>query len=157
MKLSRSCLIILALGIAIGLLGAGSVFGHSQPTQSYYGGGYVSVHVYGFNMYDELIPISWAQVTATNTHFSFRAATASEGGYEMVLPVGTYNVTVNAPGYVTQSISVSVSDGSAGPVSFYLEESHIPIPEFPSQMISVILVLASAATLLAKRAAKREA
>jgi hypothetical protein len=72
----------------------------------------------------------------------------------MYVPVGTYNLTVSPPGYVAHSSMVSVSDGSSSTASFYLEESHIPIPEFPAQMVSAIVVMALAVTLLARRSNK---
>jgi hypothetical protein len=49
---------------------------------------------------------------------------------------------------------VSVSDGSSSTASFYLEESHIPVPEFPAQMVAAVMVMAVAVTLLARRTTK---
>lgn len=127
-----------------------------SQTNPVLGGGYVRVWVYGFNMYDEWVPISWAQVTATSGQLTFRAASARDGGYEMFLPVGTYNLTVAAPGYTSTSTPLSVSNGSAGPVNFYLEQSKVPIPEFLPGTMSILMIVALFATLLARKATRRK-
>jgi hypothetical protein len=65
-------------------------------------------------------------------------------------------VSVYVQGYTTQSSSVAVSDGSQSSINFFLEESHVPVPEFPAQMLSALMIIAIAATLVAKRAVKRK-
>ena len=72
-----------------------------------------------------------------------------------VYPAGNYNVTVVEPGYKAYSSFVSVSPGSASTINVYLEQSHVPVPEFPSGMISVIAVVALSAALLAMRRKRR--
>jgi hypothetical protein len=49
---------------------------------------------------------------------------------------------------------VSVSDGSSSATSFYLEESHVPIPEFPALAVPMLVTIALAIMLL-KRNVKR--
>ncbi len=115
--------------------------------------------VYGFTWDDQLVPLVWVQVTASNPNVPypntlFTTSTEGNGVFEMYVPVGTYNLTVSPRGYVAHSSMVSVADGSSSSVSFYLEESHIPIPEFPTQMVSAIMVMALAVTVLARRRAK---
>jgi hypothetical protein len=156
MKLSIACLTVLAIAIAVGMLGTGSVFAHSQPTQSYYGGGgYVSGQVLGFDYLNYLSPVAWARVTATNGFYSLSTSTGGGGYYGMFLLAGTYNVTVTEPGFLPHTIVVAVSDGSSSSINFYLYESQIPVPEFQPQMLSVALAIALAATLLTKRKLKR--
>lgn len=150
-----SYLIMLATVAAVALLSTGSVFAHTGPTQYFGGGGYVSGQVLGFDYYNELIPIAWAKVVASNGVYTFRAASGGDGGYQLFLPVGYYNVTATEPGYVPHTMFVSVSDGSSSVINFYLEESRIPVPEFQPQMVPLVLVFALAATLAAKRATKR--
>lgn len=111
--------------------------------------------VYGFTYDDGLVPIAWATVYADNGHVTFTASTSGGGDYEMFVPQGTYNVTVVEPGYVPQSSVVAVSAGSASSINFYLEESHVPVPEFPSGMASALAILGLAAVLVAVKRTKR--
>lgn len=155
MRHLKTLLAVLVTMIAIGLLGVSSASAHTQPAQYYGGGGYVSGQVLGFDYYNNLLPIAWAQVTATNGLYALSSPTGDGGYYGMFLPAGIYNVTVTEAGFLPHTILVAVSDGSSSTINFYLEESHIPIPEFQPQLIPIILVIALAATLLTKRASKR--
>ena len=142
------------------LLSTGLAFAHTQTVKNslpmqYGGSGYVFGQVLGFDQYNYLVPISWAKVIATNGVFTFAASTGGDGGYGMYLPAGYYNVTAIEPGFVPHTIFVAVSDGSSSSINFYLEQSHIPVPEFQPQMILIVMVVALTATLLAKRARKR--
>jgi len=114
------------------------------------GGGYLTGSVYGFDMYDELIPLEWVSVTAANANYKFVTSTGSGGAYEMFLPLGAYNLTVNTPGYKPYSRSIFVGEGSATSINVYLYESGIPVPEFPTQAVSLIIAFAVAAALLTK-------
>lgn len=107
-------------------------------------------------MYDELVPLLWVSVTATSADYNFVAYTGANGTYEMFLPAGTYNLSVSAPGYKPYSGSISVSDGSSSAINVYLEQSGVPVPEFPAQAVSIVVVAALAAALLSKRATKRK-
>lgn len=111
--------------------------------------------VLGFNMYDELEPILWATVNANNGQHSFLAYTGSGGFYEMFVPTGSYNVTVTEPGYLSYSISVIVSDGSANSINFTLEESHVPVPEFQPNVTLIVMVLTLAGALVLRRRSTR--
>jgi Carboxypeptidase regulatory-like domain len=148
---------IVAFTIGILLLGTKLVGAQPQVQQVFGGGGgEITGSVYGFDMYDQLRPIAWASVSANNGRTTFVASSNGGGYYEMyVWPAGAYNVTVVEPGYVPYSNAVSVSAGSASTINFYLEQSHVPVPEFPSGMASAIAVLALAAVLVAARRTKR--
>jgi hypothetical protein len=147
---------IVAFTIGILLLGVKSVGAQPQTQQVFgAGGGEITGSVYGFDMYDQLQPISWASVYANNGRSTFVAYTDGGGYYEMFVPQGMYNVTVVEPGYVAYSAAVAVSPGSASTINIYLEESHVPVPEFPSGMVSAVAVLALAAVLVAARRTKR--
>lgn len=147
---------VVAFTIAMLVLGTRLVGATAQPQQQFgAGGGEITGSVYGFDMYDELQPIAWAPVYASNNRYTFTAYTGGGGYYEMFVPQGTYNVTVVEPGYVPYTSVVAVSAGSASTINFYLEESHIPVPEFPSGMVSAIAVLAFAAVLVAVKRSKR--
>lgn len=155
MKLA--CYVLMAAGmIALALLGARLAIAQSQPSQSYGpGGGQIRGQVLGFDMYDQLQPIEWANVTATNGQYRFMVSSGSGGYYEMYVPAGVYNVTVAYPGYKAYSNTVAVSDGSASTINFYLEESHVPVPEFPTGMASTIAVVAITAALAVMKLRKR--
>lgn len=149
-------LAILTIGIL--LLGTKLVSVSAQPhLQQVWGagGGEITGAVYGFTWDDQFTPIAWATVNANNGRTTFVAYSSGGGDYQMYVPQGTYNVTVVQPGYVPYSSVVAVSPGSASTINFYLEESHVPVPEFPSGMASAIAILALAAVLVAARRTKR--
>ena len=115
-------------------------------------GGLIFGSVYGFTWDDQLIPLEWVQVTATSPNYPpFTVSTGANGTFEMFVPTGTYNLTVSPPGYTVHSSMVSVSDGSSSTTSFYLQQSHVPIPEFPTQAVVFIIAIALATTLLTRK------
>jgi hypothetical protein len=147
--------VALAIVLAVLSVGMGAVSAQSQPAQGY-GGGEVQGFVYGYTIYDELIPLDWVPVTATSNEYNFTTSTFGNGGYHMFLPVGDYNMSVYEPGFKPYSMSISVADGaSLNGLNFYLERSEVPIPEFPGQTLTFIMIVAFASALLLKRAAKR--
>jgi len=148
--------VALAIIMAIVFRAGSFASAQSQPVQGY-GGGYVSGYVYGYNMWDELIPLDWVQVNATSDQYgTFSAYTAGGGFYDMFLPTGTFMLSVEEPGFKAYNMSIAVSDGaSLNGINFYLERSNVPIPEFPTQIISLMVIIAIAAALIARRAAKR--
>ena len=115
-------------------------------------GGLIFGSVYGFTWDDQLIPLEWVQVTATSPNYPpFTVSTGANGTFEMFVPTGTYNLTVSPPGYTAHSSMVSVSDGSSSTTSFYLQQSHVPIPEFPTQAVVFIIAIVLATTLLTRK------
>lgn len=154
MKPVRSLAAMLLI-IALVLLGSRIVAAQPQPQQYYGGGGMITGTVLGFDMYDQLQPIEWATIYASDGQRTFVAYSGNGGSYEMFVPVGTYNVTVTIPGYKPYSMSVAVSDGGTSNINFYLEESGVPIPEFQPSEFALMVFVALASVLLAKRAAKR--
>jgi hypothetical protein len=142
--------------VALMLLGCKSVLAQTR-TDQYSGGGAITGYVYGFDMFDQLQPIAWATVTANNGQYTFVAYSGSGGYYSVfVATSGSYNVTVVEPGYKSYSSIVSVSPGSASTINFYLEQSHVPVPEFPSGMVSVIAMAALSVSMLALRRRRRK-
>jgi len=141
--------------LALILVGAHHVVAQPQ-NQPYVGGGLIAGNIYGFDMFDQLQPIAWATVSANNGLTTFTSYSGGGGFYEMYVPSGLYNVTVIEPGYVTQANSVAVANGSSSSINFYLEQSHVPVPEFPTELVlSVTLMVTLCATLLALRRRKR--
>src|SRR5208337_2954554 len=95
-----------------------------QPHPSY-GGGMITGQVLGYdtsnlNNFNQVQPIEWANVTATNGQNRFVTSTGSGGYYSMYVLTGVYNVTASEPGYKPDSITVAVSDGSASTINFNL-------------------------------------
>jgi hypothetical protein len=141
--------------LALMLIGGKHAAAQPQP-QPNVGGGLIAGNIYGFDMFDELQPIAWATVNANNGATTFTSYSGGGGFYEMYVPSGLYNVTVVEPGYVTQADSVAVANGSSSSINFYLEQSHVPVPEFPTELVlSVTLIVTLCAALLALRRSKR--
>jgi hypothetical protein len=140
---------------AVGIVLAFLILGVGPTTQALLqGGGYLHGSVYGFDMYDKLVPLEWVKVIATSADYQFAVSTGANGTYGMYLPSGTYNLTVSAPGYKPYSSSVAVADGSSSTINVYLEQSGVPVPEFPAQAIFMVMIVAVAAALLTKKATK---
>ncbi len=151
-----SLLVLLTLLVGVLFLGVtiASANGQTEQFPNQAGGGLLTGSVLGFNMWDQLIPIPWAPITASNGQMSFSTSTGGGGYYEMFVPVGRYNVTVATPGYTAQSILVSVPNGSTSNINFYLYQSGVPVPEFPLGIVSLIMIAALTGALLAKKATK---
>jgi hypothetical protein len=149
---------LVAIGVvALMLLGAKLVLAQPLPPQYYGpGGGAITGYILGFDMFDQLQPIAWASVYADNGQNKFIAYSSSSGYYEMFVPTGTYNVTVVEPGYKFYSNTIAVSNGSTSTINFYLEQSHVPVPEFPSGMIQAVAIVTLSAALLAMRRIRRK-
>ena len=144
---------VLAMVVALMLVGSTLVAARSE-TQQYYAGGEISGRVLGFTMYDELRPIVWAMIYVNNGQQTFVTYTGAGGFFYVYVPAGSYNVTVVEPGYTIQSGTVVVSDGPAI-INFNLEQSHVPVPEFPAGIVYIIATIALSAAMLAVRRTKR--
>ena len=142
--------------IALMLLAPKFTLAQSRTDQYYGGGGAITGYVLGFDMFDQLQPIAWATVIANSGQYRLTAYSSSSGYYDMFVPAGNYNVTVVEPGYKPYSSAVTVSAVSGSTINFYLEQSHVPVPEFPSGLFSVIAVAALSAALLAIRRTRRK-
>jgi hypothetical protein len=142
-----------AIVLAVLFTGVGIVAAHSQ-TPHQYGGGYLAGTVYGYTYYGELTTLDWVPITASNGQGKFTTWSAGGGQYGMYVPSGTYNVTVDAQGFQSQSSSVAVSTGAELSINFFLERSNVPIPEFPAQAFALLMIIAVAGSLFARRATK---
>jgi len=122
-----------SLVLALVLIGSRLVF--AQSTQQYYGGpgGEITGMVIGVGGH----PFDWATIYANSSQKTFEAFSGMSGVYQMRVPAGTYNVTVNVQGYTANSAAVNVTDNSSNTVNFYLQQ---PVPEFPP-MTGELLIL----------------
>lgn len=116
-------------------------------------GGSLIGQVYGYDMYDQAMPLVWARVVAyVNYSLVGSAATGSNGMYVMFLPTGVITVSVESQGFKTKSTNVAISDGGSAVMNFYLERSEIPIPEFKANYLPIVSVsLLATALILIKR------
>jgi hypothetical protein len=111
-------------------LGSGLFQVSAQGEEPYYpyGGGIVYGQILGFNIYDELIPVAWAEVSAWRDGELVAKAYSMAGGYyELILPVGWYTLRVEEPGYKVISREIFVSSASASAINFVLELSREPV------------------------------
>jgi len=138
------------------LMGFASLFFAGNPpdaTGTGIGGGSLSGRVWGYNMYDEAIPLIWARVSAYEEGILVESvSTGLNGSYIMFLPSGRLNVTVEHPGFKTQARVIAISEGVAAQMNFFLERSEIPIPEFEAYLLPIVAVVL---LVLAKVVTKR--
>ncbi|MEM3060821.1 MAG: carboxypeptidase regulatory-like domain-containing protein [Candidatus Bathyarchaeia archaeon] len=93
--------------------------------------GHLFGNVYGLNMYDEAIPLSWVTVDARSPELLIWTPTL-DGYFEMWLQRGSYLVVFTLPGYEAISKEVFVGDGAETSLNiFYMEPLSYAIPEFP--------------------------
>jgi len=93
--------------------------------------------ILGLDMYDNLIPLSWATVTAYGPILT--GTSSLDGFYEMWIPSGTYTLGVSAPGYETQGIEIVVSMGWETSVDFDMKPHGSASPELSTTMfLSVV-------------------
>jgi hypothetical protein len=121
------------VGIAVSLERLAHVFGHVQ----------------GLNMYQDLIPISWATVTAYGP--TLEATNSADGFYEMWLQDGTYMLAASSAGYETRAAEIHVSSGWETPVDFDLAHAYfegVPTPEFPEGAFLLCIVLLAASVIV---------
>lgn len=87
-----------------------------------YGGGAVRGQILGFNWFNELTPVIWADVTAWQDGELIASATSGGNGYYfIILPVGFYTLRIEEPRYIEKSMEIFVSSGSASSINFVLE------------------------------------
>jgi len=110
--------------------------------------GHVNGTVRGLDMYGNLIPLSWATVSAYGP--ALVTTSSLDGVYEMWIPNGNYTLGVSYPGYAAQGVQIQVSMGSETAVDFNLTPTGTTTPELPTaeMMLPVVLAMACAACYL---------
>lgn len=114
-------------------------------------GGGIHGTVLGYDMYDQLTPLSWATVTAEIDGVVVAQANSQEGTYEMFVPGGDILLIVQSPGYINQTVHVYVSPGSSTTYNFTLDRSNKPIPEYPNEASIIFAAIALLTTLIMLR------
>jgi hypothetical protein len=98
--------------------------------------------VRGLDMYDNLIPLSWATVTAYGP--TLTATSSLDGVYEIWIGSGTYTLGVSSPGYGTQGVEIQVSMAWETSVDFNLTPTGTTTPELSATgwVSAALLVIA---------------
>ena len=121
--------------------------------------GLVTGTVYGYTYCDDWRTTAWTSVLFTAadgtvfTHYTF------DGWFGAWLNAGPYTASVvfwtpaKGEGYKVQTMPYHVSDGALGRFNIYLEQSGVPIPEFP--VSAIVLASALAASLFILRRKRR--
>ena len=110
--------------------------------------GFISGNIMAFTWSNELRTESWLTLQATTANGTQPFTQYSwDAHYEMYLDQGDYDLSVYAwdananQGYKTVSAAIHVSDGQSSILTFQLEESKIPVPEFKALGVSIASVL----------------
>lgn len=98
--------------------------------------------VRGLDMYDNLIPLSWATVSAYGP--AATDTSSLDGSYEMWIVNGDYTLGVSYPGYVAQEVEIRVSMAWELPVDFDMSPTGGTAPELPAFPLILPVVLAIA-------------
>ncbi len=107
---------------------------------------HVNGTVRGLDMYDNLIPLSWATVTAYGPMLT--ATSSLDGVYEMWIVNGTYTLGVSYPGYEAQGVEIQVSMAWEMSVDFNLTPTGSTTPELPTaELMSAVLLVIACASL----------
>jgi hypothetical protein len=115
-----------------------------------------------FDMYNNLLAVPWAQLTASPgplfdqypayaAGYGLNAAAISPGSYITWLPAGVHDVSVStseAPEiWAPSGYSASVSDGWVGGSGVALQPTGTPVPEVPPAMLPLAMFAALAASV----------
>jgi hypothetical protein len=106
--------------------------------------------VYTRNWQGDFRAGSWQTVTAQGATTSYAAWGPHDGVYYTYVKPDAYIVTAEGPGYKSASRTVVTTWGAVSSgQDFYLEESGVPIPEFPATgLLALVSALAASLCLL---------
>jgi len=114
--------------------------------------GFISGNVLAFTWSNEFRTLSWGTISVTGATGATWPFYTYDGIYQAYLPTGTYKFTISAPGYASQTWSVSISPGQTGTgQNVYLEQTNLPVPEFSSAAIVAFSALAASVYVLKRR------
>ncbi|MEM3522067.1 MAG: hypothetical protein QW589_05730 [Candidatus Bathyarchaeia archaeon] len=115
--------------------------------------GHLFGNVYGLNMYNEVLPLSWVSVNARSLEVQSWSSTL-DGYFDMWLQKGSYLVSFTLPGYEPIVQEVFVGDGSETSLNvFYMKSFGYGISEFPLKfrLQSLILLISLVMILILKK------
>ncbi|HKM75907.1 MAG TPA: hypothetical protein VJZ32_05780 [Candidatus Bathyarchaeia archaeon] len=98
-------------------------------------------------------PIDWALIMLRNGGQSFEVFSGISGFYQIHLPGGTYNVTVNVPvdpSYLNYSTTLMIPNGTTTLMNFQLQQV-LPVPEIHSPVAFVMILSTVGVTLLSRK------
>ena len=110
---------------------------------------HVNGTVRGLDMYDNLIPLSWATVSAYGP--AATDTSSLDGSYETWIVNGNYTLGVSSPGYAAQEVAIRVSMAWELPVDFDMSPTGGSAPEAPAFTLILPLVLTMALASLHMR------
>jgi len=120
--------------------------------------GLVQGTVYGYTHCGDWRSASWVTILALAADGKEYKWYSFDGAYEMWLTPGTYTLSVipwyptMKEGFKAQSLpGFAVSEGSQLSMDFFLEQSEVPIPEFPVTAIVLASALAASLFILRRR------
>jgi hypothetical protein len=117
--------------------------------------GRVEGRVWWIDMHGDMHPLVWATVEAISDTVTVTTSSDGNGYYFLYVKEGGYTLRASHVGFITQEAEILVSPQSVTVIEFYLEESGVPIPEFPPILLNLAIFMAIAlgAALLRWRAA----
>ena len=93
-------------------------------------------------------PTGNATGNATGTASEADGGYSADGQYEMYQEPATYELSVESPGYAAKSSNITVGSGQdVTGYNFYLEQNHVPIPEF-GPVIALVAALGASLFIL---------
>ena len=103
---------------------------------------------------DQYLPTGYAEDSTGNATTTASGADggstiySADGQYEMYQQSGTYELSVESPGYAAKSSNITVGSGQdVTGYNFYLEQNHVPIPEF-GPVIALVSALGASLFIL---------
>ena len=119
--------------------------------------GLVSGDVYGYTYCDDWRTVAWTQIQFTAADGTIYDHYTFGGWFAAWLNSGPYTASVifwspaKQEGYKVQTMPYHVSDGALGAFNVFLEQSGVPIPEFPVAAVMLAFALAASLVILRRR------
>ena len=119
--------------------------------------GLITGYVFGYTYCDDWRTVSWTNVKFVGADNKAYDYYTFDGKFAAWLKPGPYTASViywtptKGEGYKVQTMPYHVSDGAFGAFNVYLEQSQVPIPEFPVAAIVLASALAASLFILRRR------